>query len=142
MACRMSEVVIDQDTRRLIDEICTHAGMIMEDCSTVAVTTRRLDYAELVDKLGALADDIRNVEVLVDAARCLVRQRVLVFCDRNAVAQIVRWPRPSTSYACDAAFGASTARTRMRRQFAENILSVTFPSPYHFDRSVESNQRA
>lgn len=64
---------MDQDTRRLIDELCTRAGMIMEDCSTVAVTTRHLDDNELVAKLGALADDARNVGTLVDAARCLIR---------------------------------------------------------------------
>lgn len=64
---------MDPDTRRLIDELCTRAGMIMEDCSTVAVTTRRLDDTELVARLGALADDARNIGALVDAARCLIR---------------------------------------------------------------------
>lgn len=62
---------MDRDTRDLIDQLCTQAGMIMEDCSTALLTTRRIDDEEIPRLLQNLAGEAAKVRDLVNAAIAL-----------------------------------------------------------------------
>ncbi|MGH6650889.1 MAG: hypothetical protein ACREB7_07110 [Sphingopyxis sp.] len=62
---------MDRDTRDLIDQLCTQAGMIMEDCSTAFLTTRRIDDEEIPRLLQDLAGEAAKVRDLVNAAIAL-----------------------------------------------------------------------
>lgn len=60
------------DSRDLIDCLCTWAGMIMEDVSTVAILTgAEGDAASKVEQIRAAAADIR---VLAEAASVILRR--------------------------------------------------------------------
>lgn len=62
---------MDRDTRDLIDQLCTQAGMIMEGCSTALLTTRRIDDEEIPRLLQDLAGEAAKVRDLVNAAIAL-----------------------------------------------------------------------
>ena len=60
------------DSRDLIDRLCTRAGIIMEDVSPVAILTRgECDDASRIEQIRAAAADIA---VLADAASVILRR--------------------------------------------------------------------
>lgn len=63
---------MDPDKRRLIDQLCTQAGMIMEDCSAAAIGSRENSENDLSQRLGKLAADAKKTTTLLDAARALL----------------------------------------------------------------------
>lgn len=62
---------MDRDTRDLINQLCTQAGMIIEDCSTALLTIRRIDDEEIPWLLQDLAGEAAKVRDLVNAAIAL-----------------------------------------------------------------------
>lgn len=64
---------MDPDIRRLIDQLCTQAGMIMEDCSAIAISSRDINEQDLTDCFSKLAVDLRKTLILLDAAHSLVK---------------------------------------------------------------------
>lgn len=59
------------DTRDLIDHLCTRAGMIMEDVSAIAILAGgESDAASRIDRIKAAAADIA---VLAEAASVILR---------------------------------------------------------------------
>ena len=62
---------MDQDTRSLIDQLCTQAGMIMEDCSPAFLSTRGIGDEEIARVLQRLAGDVAKIRDLVSAAIAL-----------------------------------------------------------------------
>jgi hypothetical protein len=64
---------MDRDTRNLIDQLCTQAGMIMEDCSAAFLTTQAIDDEEIPRLLQDLAGEAAKVRDLVNAAIALSR---------------------------------------------------------------------
>lgn len=64
---------MDNDTRQLIDRLCTQAGMIVEDCSAAVLTTRGIDDEKIPRRLQRLAGDVAKIRDLVNAAIALSR---------------------------------------------------------------------
>lgn len=62
---------MDRETRELVDQLCTQAGMIMEDCSAAFLTTRGIDDGEIPRLLQNLAGEAAKVRDLVNAAIAL-----------------------------------------------------------------------
>ena len=63
--------VMDDDTRELIDRLCTRAGLAMEDASVIALTTRPLTTDQIVDVLDQIERDIDQMSSWIRAARTL-----------------------------------------------------------------------
>ena len=64
---------MDQDTRELIDQLSTQAGMVMEDCSAAFLTPRGIDDEDIPRVLQELASDVAKIRDLVSAAIALSR---------------------------------------------------------------------
>ena len=63
--------VMDDDTRTLIDRLCTRAGSVMEDISVIALTTRALSADQIVEVLDQIERDIDRMSSCIRAARTL-----------------------------------------------------------------------
>ena len=62
---------MDDDTRRLVFELCTRAGMIMEDASATALLTAELDDAALQTLIDTLGAELGRASALIAAAKSL-----------------------------------------------------------------------
>ena len=62
---------MDEDTRKLIDRLCTRAGSAMEDTSLVVLTTRRLPDDQLFGTLEQIEKDVDRMANWIRAARSL-----------------------------------------------------------------------
>ena len=62
---------MDRDKRERINQLCTQAGMIMEDCSTVALMMVGNSNQELGDQIRRLQIDTAHLGVLIETARSL-----------------------------------------------------------------------
>ena len=62
---------MDDDTKDLIRLLCTRAGMIMEDASTVALVLPISDDAALKGALDSLRRSTSSMSTLIDAAFAL-----------------------------------------------------------------------
>lgn len=60
---------MDNDQRRRVDLICTQIGMLMEDASVLALTTRGLAEAELVERVEALSSAVARMRGHLDDVR-------------------------------------------------------------------------
>ena len=63
--------VMDDDTRTLIDRLCTRAGSVMEDISVIALTTRRLPDHQLLETLEHINAELDRMSSWISAARSL-----------------------------------------------------------------------
>jgi hypothetical protein len=66
---------MDEDTRELVQRLCTQAGMMMEDASLLAVTITARDEERAGTTLRRLTTDAACIEALLTAAARLVEQR-------------------------------------------------------------------
>jgi hypothetical protein len=64
---------MDQDTRALIVQLCSHAGAMMEDASVPAVTAGGMAESELVLVLGNLRVQVQQIGTLLAAAAALAK---------------------------------------------------------------------
>lgn len=62
---------MDDDTRDLITQLCTRAGMTMEDTSVIALTIGTLPDDELLAALEKLSNASMTIGALVEAAHRL-----------------------------------------------------------------------
>ena len=62
------------DERELIDRLCTHAGMIMEDASAHAVDISQ-DADQLRTKLEGLRRSAADVAIIIAAAAALLERQ-------------------------------------------------------------------
>ncbi|ODU28365.1 MAG: hypothetical protein ABS88_13235 [Sphingopyxis sp. SCN 67-31] len=62
---------MDQDKRDLVNQLCTQTGMIMEDCSTVALTIVGASNEEIGDRISRLQSDAERLGMLIKAAHSL-----------------------------------------------------------------------
>ena len=62
---------MDDDTRELIDRLCTRAGSVMEDISVIALTTRRLQDDQLLEALAQIEAELDRMSSWTSAARSL-----------------------------------------------------------------------
>jgi hypothetical protein len=60
---------MDNDQRRRVDQICTQIGMLMEDVSVLALTTREMAEGELVERVEALGSAVARMRGHLDDAR-------------------------------------------------------------------------
>ena len=63
---------MDQDTRDLIRQLCTRAGMIMEDASMLAVTLPAKDDPAMIKAVQQLANNAADIASLIDASAALI----------------------------------------------------------------------
>jgi hypothetical protein len=63
---------MDADTEDLIAQLCTRAGILMEDASVMALMIRGLDVAERPARLKKLSAAIATMASLVEAAEALM----------------------------------------------------------------------
>lgn len=70
-ARRRLREAMDPDTVNLIDQLCTRAGMLMEDASPVALTMRRVAPEETRKRLDDLARAAGKISRLISAAQAL-----------------------------------------------------------------------
>jgi hypothetical protein len=63
--------VMDDDSADLIRQLCTRAGMIMEDLSVEALTISGIDQVAISARLAVLADGAKAISALVAAASVL-----------------------------------------------------------------------
>ncbi len=61
----------DPETRRLIEELLTRAGMIMEDASVTALLHKSLT-GSLPNRIGELENSAASITAIVRAARALL----------------------------------------------------------------------
>jgi hypothetical protein len=62
---------MDDDTRDLVNQLCTRIGMIMEDASVLALIISSVDQADRVERLTQLAHASARISALVRAAMAL-----------------------------------------------------------------------
>ena len=63
---------MDDDTRELIDLLCTRAGMVMEDASVTALTVAGMDQEEHKIALAELGVAANRINAIVEAATSLL----------------------------------------------------------------------
>ena len=63
---------MDADTADLVDQICTRIGMMMEEASVIALTTRRLSNEQRVAAVAQLRTTTRIISALAEAAKMLI----------------------------------------------------------------------
>ena len=63
---------MNEETKRLVCELCARAGMIMEDASATAVLSGKLDDASLRVLVADVAAELTKATALVSAATTLV----------------------------------------------------------------------
>lgn len=62
---------MDRDTHDLIIQLCTRAGMIMEDASAVTLTVGSIPQVDLGKQLDNLSEAIERCSSLLKSARSL-----------------------------------------------------------------------
>ena len=62
---------MNNDKRELINQLCTQAGMIMEDYSAVALSIGSLGDRELKDRIDEILRAATRTKQLLDAVRAL-----------------------------------------------------------------------
>lgn len=61
-----------KDKRNLIDQLCTQAGMIMEDSSAAAISSRDVEEYDLTEYLNQIAANASKILALIAAAQALM----------------------------------------------------------------------
>jgi uncharacterized protein YaaQ len=64
---------MDDDTRELITQLCTQAGMIMEDTGPTALTIGSLRDDDLPAVLDKLEDQSLKITQLIEASKALAQ---------------------------------------------------------------------
>ena len=63
---------MDEDQIKLVRELCTQAGMIMEDASAAAILVGSLDAAGLTSVIALVRRELTRALALVDGARAMM----------------------------------------------------------------------
>ena len=64
---------MDDDTRELIDQLCTQVGITMEDGSVLALTSRTIPADQLCEQMDTLLASAAKTYDLIKAARSLCK---------------------------------------------------------------------
>ena len=62
---------MDKNTRRLVDQLCTQAGIMMEDASVLALTSRSVTQDDLVDLVQTMLATASRTAAILNAARAI-----------------------------------------------------------------------